>query len=75
MTFTFPEKTFKKIKQGDNDFYMTDGIGITPRAAIEVSQRCPDNYKSLIMECMNHGWLKPVAYVKDKELFWEKLKD
>jgi hypothetical protein len=73
MTLTFPEKTFKKIKQGDNDFYMTDGLRITPRAAIEVSQRCPDNYKSLIMECMNHGWLKPVAYMKESEYIWEKL--
>jgi hypothetical protein len=73
MTLTFPEKTFKKIKQGDKDFYMNDGIGITPRAAFEISQRCPDNYKSLIMECIGHGWLRPVAYVKEKELFWEKL--
>jgi hypothetical protein len=54
---------------------MTDSIQMVPRAAIEISQRCPDNYKSLISECVEQGWLVPVAYVKEKELFWEKLGD
>ena len=73
MTFTFPEKTFKKIKQGDPDFAMTDGITMVPRAAIEISQRCPENYTSLIMECIGHGCLKPVEYMKESEYVWEKL--
>jgi hypothetical protein len=46
---------------------------MVPRAAFEISQRCPENYTSLIQECIGHGWLRPVAYVKEKELFWEKL--
>jgi len=54
---------------------MTDGIQMVPRAGIEISQRCPDSYQSMIQECLEHGWLVPVAYVKEKELFWEVLSD
>lgn len=75
MTYTTSGTTFKEIKQGDSDFMMTDGIKLVPRAAIKISQRCPSNYASLIQECMNHGWLKPVAYMKESEYVWEKLGD
>jgi hypothetical protein len=75
LTFIFRDKTFKKLKRGDENFFMTDGIQMVPRAGMEISQRCPDNYKSLIQECLEHGWLVPVAYVKEKELFWEVLGD
>jgi hypothetical protein len=64
---------FKEINQGDPDFTMTDGIKLVPRAAIKISQRCPSNYASLIQECMSHGWLKTVAYVKESDYVWEKV--
>lgn len=66
---------FKEIQQGDPDFTMTDGIKLVPRAGFEISQRCPDRYASLIAECINHGWLKPVAYVKESDYVWEKIGD
>jgi flavoprotein len=74
-TFTTTGNTFKKIKRGEADFLMTDGIKLVPRATIEISQCCPDNYKSLINECVEHGWLRPVAYMKESEYIWEKLGD
>jgi hypothetical protein len=73
ITFTTTGKIFKEIKQGDPDFTMTDGIKLVPRAGIEISQRCPSNYARMITECINHGWIKPVAYMKDSEYVWEKL--
>ena len=27
----------------------------------------------IIQKCINYGWLKPVATVRDNELFWEAL--
>ena len=75
MTFTTNEIKFKKIKQGEADFLMTDGIKLVPRATIEISQRCPSNYASLIQECIGHGWLKPVAYTKESEYVWEKIQE
>jgi len=74
-TFTTTGTIFKEIQQRDPDFIMTDGIKLVPRAAFKISQRCPDNYASLIAECINHGWLKPVAYVKESDYVWEKLGD
>jgi hypothetical protein len=73
MKFTTTGTTFKEIKQSDPDFTMTDGIKLVPRAAIKISQRCPSNYASLIQECMSHGWLKTVAYVKESDYVWEKV--
>jgi len=73
MTSTFSEKTFKEINQGDPDFMMTDGIKLVPRAAIKISQRCPNNYKKIIQDCISHGWLKPIAHIKESEYVWEKL--
>jgi hypothetical protein len=66
MNITF-HKSPRAIRPGDRHFTITDGLVVTGRAAIEVSQRCPDNYKSLIQECIGHGWLKPVAYATAEE--------
>ena len=65
--------TFKTIKRGDYDFYMTDGIKVVPRAAIEISALCPANMRLMIERALADGYLKPIAYVKDKDYMWEKL--
>jgi hypothetical protein len=53
---------------------LDDGIVTCPRAGFEISQRCPENYRSLIQECINHGWLKPVAHVYGKELTMDAMR-
>jgi len=55
------------------NFQIIDKFTITSRAAIEISNRCPENYKHLILECINHGWIKPIAYVTDEEYMVMKL--
>ena len=57
----------KAIRPGDSHFTISNGLVIANRASIEISQRCPSNYASLIAECINHGWIKPVAHVTDEE--------
>ena len=57
----------RAIKPKDPHFVINDGFMVANRAGIEISQRCPKNYKDLIVECVNHGWLKPVAYVTAEE--------
>jgi hypothetical protein len=65
---------FKTLKSDDDDFmFSPDGITLVSRAAIEISQRCPENYRDLIAECVNHGWLRPVARMRDIEYTWEML--
>ena len=63
----------RTIKQGDARFHIQDKFTITPRAGFEISQRCPENYRSLIQECIQHGWLKPVAYMTERELIFMGL--
>ena len=68
-----PEHRIKTIKPGDSGWSIINGLTITPRAGFEISQRCPENYRSLIQECIQHGWIKPIAYVKESEYVWEEL--
>jgi hypothetical protein len=75
MTFTIPDKTFKKIKQGDPDFNIGDGIKIIPRASFEIGEGCPQYFKTIIAKAYSDGWLIPVAYMKESEYVWEKLGD
>lgn len=67
------QPSIRLIKQNDPKFTMEENYMLYPRAAFEISQHCPDNYRSIIGECMIHGWIKPVAYVRDSELFWEEF--
>lgn len=65
--------SLRTIRQGDPKFILVDGMIASPRADFEINHHCPKEYKSIIVECINNGWLKPVATVKDHELFWEEL--
>ena len=73
MTYTTPDKIIKTIRKDDPDFYIDSGIAIAPRAGFEISNDCPRQYKSMIMESYKNGWLKPIAYIKESEYVWEKL--
>ena len=73
MNFTIPEKKIKKIHNKDPDFIIEDGITIATRAAMEITKDCPKEYMLIIEKCINRGWLKPVAYMKESEYIWEKL--
>ena len=63
----------RTIRERDDDFMLTNGVVITPRAGFEITSGCPYNYREIIQECVRHGWLKPVAHMYDHELMWEKL--
>ena len=74
MTYVIAD-TIKIIRKDDSNFYIDNGIAIAPRAGIEISNDCPRQYKSMITEAIKNGWLKPVAYMKESEFMWEKLKE
>ena len=52
-----------RIDQADADFWITDGITLVSRAAIEISDNCP--HSAQIQSAIEHGWLKLVAYKED----------
>jgi len=69
------KQSYVTLRPGHEDFsFSPDGISIVPRAAIEVSQRCPENYQSLIAECIGHGWIKVVANMRETEYTMELLR-
>jgi hypothetical protein len=64
----------KTLRSTDADFkFSPDGLTIVPRASFEVSNHCPAQYKQVIVECINNGWLKPVAHMRDVEYTMELL--
>ena len=73
MTFTTPDKIIKTVRKDDPDFIIDNGIVMSPRAAFEISNDCPKQYKLMIMEDFKNGWLQPIAYMKESEYVWEKL--
>ena len=75
MTFKVEESTVRTIRRGEKGWMLNDGVVVTPRAGFEISRSCPESYKQIIGQCIDNGWLKPVAYVKDTELFWEAFKE
>ncbi len=76
MTFkTFNGPKIKEIKSGDELWYIKSGMMLTPRAGFEINNKCPREYKLIIADCINNGWLTPVAYMRDNEYAWESLKE
>jgi hypothetical protein len=71
--FLTTKSNIRTIRPGDPDWIITDGLMVSYRAGFEISQRCPDNYASLLQECINQGWIKPVAFQPVHEEFMEKL--
>lgn len=65
--------TTREVKPSDDNFFIKDGMKLVPRACLEISNNCPSEYKTIIGICVERGWLKPVAFVRDTEEFWERL--
>ena len=74
MNFTTEKNDIKAIRPGDPLWNITSGLKISPRAGLEISDQCPEDFKAIIVTCTLHGWLKPVAYLKGSEATMEYLK-
>ena len=64
----------KTLRQSDPDFtFSLNGLTLIPRASFEINKECPREYKLIITECINNGWIKPVAHMRDTEYTMELL--
>jgi hypothetical protein len=64
----------KTLRAKDADFtFSPDGLTLIPRASFEINKECPREYKLIIAECINNGWIKPVAHMRDTEYTMELL--
>lgn len=74
MNIATTRSAYQVVRANDPEFHFSpDGLSLIGRAALEISCGCPDRYKDIIAECINRGWLKPVAYMRNEEYTWEKL--
>lgn len=74
VTYSTPRITFKTWHSGMQDFHFSpDGISLVPRAGFQIENACPREYKLIISECINNGWLKAVAHQPVQEYFMEEL--
>ena len=73
MKITARNSQIRTIRQSDPKFTIVDGVITSPRAGFEISQRCPDNYRALLLQCLDNGWIKPVAYMTERELIFMGL--
>lgn len=73
MTYKLHQSRLRTIRQSDQDFMLEDGFVRSPRAGFHILPECPREYKLIISECIDKGWLKPVATVYDHELAWDRL--
>ncbi len=67
MNFTFSESKIKTIQPGHKHFMIRTGLTLAPRASFEISRSCPNEYKTILMQAVNAGWLKPIAHVTSEE--------
>ena len=73
MNFKITKTNLKTIRPEDSNFVIRDGFVTAPRAGFEINQSCPKQYKMIILDCLNNGWLKPVATVTERELLFMGL--
>lgn len=66
----------RTLDSKDPDWFISaDNFSVTPRASFQIAQGCPVEYARIISECIQVGWLKPIAHMKESEYMWEKLGD
>lgn len=74
MKLTAQQSSRRMLTKSDKHFFFTDGITVCQRAGMIISDKCPPEYKTIILEATRVGWVEPVAFVSDKDLVWAELK-
>jgi hypothetical protein len=65
---------FVRVDEQDPAFRMTDGIVVRPRAAIEIDEDCSVELSQMLIEAMNRGLIRAVAYVHKNDYLADQLK-
>lgn len=55
------------IKPGDPDFNIMGKFTVSRRASIEISPKCPNEHRWIIQQCLENGWIQPVATITERE--------
>lgn len=67
INYTQHKTKVHKIEPSDPNFNIKDQYMVFQRAAIHFDANIPASYYQIIAECLSNGWIKPVAYVTERE--------
>jgi len=65
---------FVRVDDTDPAFHMFDGTVMVSRAVIEIDEACSPEVVQTLIEAMNRGLVRPVAYVHQNDYLIDKLK-
>lgn len=68
MSIELTKSKLIKLGPGDKNFLLSDGVAIAGRSAIEISVDCPSHVEFTILQAVERGWLKSIAYVPAEDL-------
>ena len=76
MTISINQSPWINLRPGDTSFRLNDNVSVTDRAAIEITNTCPQSYAEIIAVAIKQQWIQPVAAVprNDPTLMWDRLK-
>ena len=73
--YTTSKSDYKTVRPGDPLFtFSPNGFTLVHRAGFELSNNCPAEYRSVILQAYQRGWLKPVAALRGVEATMETLR-
>lgn len=70
---TEPKVKFVSLRKGDQNFHMSNGISLTPRASIDISKNCPSHIAQQIVYYYERGYIQAVANMTEQELMMSSL--
>lgn len=76
MTFTASESPWVTLRPGNPSFQLQGPLTVANRAGIEITDKCPREYASIIAQAYERGWIKMIAIVPkdDPTYMWDTLK-
>lgn len=70
MTYNVHKSQIRTLRPNDPRFIINDGMVVSPRAGFHILQECPREYKLVIQDCIDRGWLQPIANITERELLF-----
>ena len=74
MFITSSKLKYKTYTNTDPEFHFSpNDITLVGRAGLEINEKCPTEYKQMLMTALDLGWIKLVANQPVHEHFMEEL--
>jgi hypothetical protein len=62
-----------RLEADDPLFYFSSGLSRCSRAALEISESCPQRIREMLLLAAAEGWVRPVAYMPSREHTWMRM--